>query len=174
MNARCFAPALAGLFLVATAVSAHAHATLEQSQAKVGSSYKAVLRVPHGCDGSATLKVRILIPEGVIAVKPQPKAGWELTITKGKYDKPHDYYGTLLSEGVKELVWSGRLPDDYYEEFVFRGQIAKDLAPGSTLYFPAVQECEKGVERWIDIPPAGKTAEDVPSPAPAVKLLPAE
>lgn len=166
---------LAGAGLAAAAAGpAVAHVTIEQTQAKVGSNYKAVFRVPHGCDGSATLKLRVLIPEGVIGVKPQPKAGWELTITRGKYEKPHDFYGTAVSEGVRELAWTGRLPDEYYDEFVFRGMIAKDLTPGSTLAFPVVQECEKGVERWIDRPPAGKTSEDVASPAPAVKLLPAE
>ena len=36
---------------------AFAHITLENQQAAVGASYKAVLRVPHGCDGSATVAV---------------------------------------------------------------------------------------------------------------------
>jgi uncharacterized protein YcnI len=34
-----------------------------------------------------------------------------------------------------------------------------------------VQECEKGVHRWIEIPVAGKTAADYPEPAPGLKLL---
>jgi len=47
---------------------AFAHATLETRQAPVGASYKAVLRVPHGCDGSATVSLRTRIPEGVIEI----------------------------------------------------------------------------------------------------------
>jgi uncharacterized protein YcnI len=35
-----------------------------------------------------------------------------------------------------------------------------------------VQECEKGVHRWIEIPAAGKSSSDYPEPAPALKLLP--
>jgi uncharacterized protein YcnI len=35
-----------------------------------------------------------------------------------------------------------------------------------------VQECEKGVHRWIEIPAAGKPASEYPEPAPALKLLP--
>jgi uncharacterized protein YcnI len=35
-----------------------------------------------------------------------------------------------------------------------------------------VQECEKGVHRWIEIPAAGKTASDYKEPAPALKLVP--
>jgi uncharacterized protein YcnI len=40
------------------------------------------------------------------------------------------------------------------------------------LYFPAVQECEKGVHRWIEIPEPGKSARDYKEPAPALKLGP--
>jgi len=46
--------------------AAFAHITLETQEAAVGSTYKAVLRVPHGCEGKATTAVRVQIPEGVI------------------------------------------------------------------------------------------------------------
>ena len=42
---------------------ATAHVTLENQEAKVGNSYKAVLRVPHGCEGTATTVIRVKIPE---------------------------------------------------------------------------------------------------------------
>ena len=64
-----------------------AHVTLETREAKAGTGYKAVLKVPHGCDGSATVKVRAQVPEGLIAVKPMPKAGWQLETVKGRYEK---------------------------------------------------------------------------------------
>src|SRR5690606_13900068 len=54
-------------------VTAHAHATLEKAEAAPG-SYKAVIRIPHGCDGQPTETVRVEVPEGYIGVKPQPKA----------------------------------------------------------------------------------------------------
>ena len=44
--------------------------------------------------------------------------------------------------------------------------------PGETLYFPTVQECEKGVHRWIEIPAAGKSRGDYKEPAPFLRLLP--
>jgi uncharacterized protein YcnI len=46
---------------------ANAHATLERQQAAIGSFYKAVIRVPHGCEGQPTLRVRVQVPEGVLA-----------------------------------------------------------------------------------------------------------
>jgi periplasmic copper chaperone A len=44
--------------------------------------------------------------------------------------------------------------------------------PGETLYFPTVQECERGVHRWIEIPAAGRSRGDYKEPAPFLKLLP--
>ena len=45
---------LAAAVVIAGATAASAHITLETHEAKIGSTYKAVLRVPHGCDGKAT------------------------------------------------------------------------------------------------------------------------
>lgn len=157
--------------LAFSAPAAFAHITLEKDEAKAGSTYKAVLRVPHGCDGKPTTAVRVQIPEGVIAAKPMPKAGWKLETVKGKYEKSYDYYGTPLSEGVKEIVWSGgELPDEFYDEFVFRGLLTDGLAAGEMLYFPVVQECGEAAERWIEIPAKGQDPESLEFPAPGVKL----
>ena len=82
--------------------SATAHVVLESKQAPAGSTYKAVLQVGHGCEGSPTKSIRVQIPEGVIAVKPMPKPGWELTTKRGEYAQAYDYYGEKLTEGVKE------------------------------------------------------------------------
>ena len=168
-----------GFFVTVIAVAAApalAHVSLETRQAPVGSSYKAVFKVPHGCAGSATTKIRVQIPEGVISVKPMPKPGWTLETVKGKYAAEYDYFGNKQSEGVKEVVWSGgKLPDDHYDEFVVTTYLTGGLKVGSTLYFPVVQECEQGVSRWIDIPKE-KEGEahnhDSKTPAPGVKLLP--
>lgn len=162
---------VAGLFAALCVTTALAHITLEVEQASVPSTYKAVFRVPHGCAGSPTVKLRVRIPDGMIAVKPMPKAGWTLETVKGKYAKPYDYYGTPTTEGVKEVVWSGgRLPDDFYDEFVLRGYLTGDLEASKMLYFPVVQECEQGVDRWIEIPAPGKSADDYETPAPGVML----
>jgi uncharacterized protein YcnI len=155
--------------------SASAHVTLENRQATIGAGYKAAFAVPHGCAGSATTRIRVQIPEGVIAVKPMPKAGWNVEVIKGKYAAEYDYHGTKYSEGVKEVVWSGgKLPDDYYDEFVISAFLTGVLKPDTTLYFPTVQECEQGANRWIDIPEDGGATHmhEGKWPAPGVKLMP--
>jgi len=169
---RCTTLAVIGLFgAVFVASSANAHITLENRQASPGSYYKAVFAVPHGCAGSATVKIRVQIPEGVIAVKPMPKAGWSVETVKGKYAASFEYHGATISEGVKEVIWSGgKLPDDNYDEFVAATYLTAALKPSTMLYFPVVQECEQGVSRWIELPSEGKP--EGKSPAPGVKLAP--
>ena len=165
--------AAAAASIVTAAAPAAAHITLEQQEAHVGAAYKAVFRVGHGCEGSPTIRVRVQIPEGVISVKPMPKPGWTVETVKGPYQQTYDYYGTPLSEGVKEVVWSGgSLLDEHYDEFVLRGQLTEGLPTDQMLYFPTVQECEEGAERWIEVPAEGKTADDYEYPAPGVMLLP--
>jgi periplasmic copper chaperone A len=150
--------------------TADAHVTLETNQAAVGTAYKAVLRVPHGCNGSPTTALRVRIPEGIIDVKPMPKPGWTLNVVKGKYVKTYSLYRAQVGVGVAEIDWAGgNLPDDEYDEFVFMAFVASDLQPGQTIYLPVVQESEKGVHRWIEIPGQGS---DLPEPAPGLRLVP--
>ena len=156
-----------------TASPALAHVTLERQEAPVGAPYKAVFKVPHGCGTSPTLKVRVRIPDGVIAVKPMPKPGWQVDLTKAAYGKPYTmFHSVTVTEGVKEVAWTGRLPDDNYDELVLSVYLTEDLVPGRMLYFPVVQECETGIHRWIEIPADGKSAADYNEPAPGLKLLP--
>jgi periplasmic copper chaperone A len=166
------AAGIATLSLAAT-LPAFAHATLEVGQAPIKSSYKATVRIGHGCEGTATLKVRVRIPDGYVAVKPMPKAGWTMETVRGPYPQPVKYFDETLTEGLREVVWTGKLLDEHYDEFVVRGYLSGSLEPGSRLYIPVVQECEKGTHRWIEIPAPGKSADDYKEPAPGVKLLPA-
>jgi periplasmic copper chaperone A len=164
--------ALGGAMLLAVPGWAAAHITLEQQEAAAGSVYKAVLRVGHGCEGSPTTAVRVRIPDGVIAVKPMPKPGWQLETQVEEYAEPAQHFSETLTEGVREITWSGgSLPDEWYDEFVFRGRLP-NAEPGTIVYFPVVQECEQGVHRWIEIPAEGRSPGDYEEPAPGVTLTP--
>lgn len=166
-----FTAALA-ISLAAASSLAHAHASLEQREAKTGAGYKAVVKIGHGCDGSATTTVRVDIPEGIIGVKPMPKPGWQITMERGAYTRAYKHYHGDLSEGVRRITWTGGpLPDDFYDEFVFSAFVAGELTPGTTLYLPVVQTCEKGELAWTDIPAAGQDAHDLKSPAATLTLI---
>jgi uncharacterized protein YcnI len=161
------ATALFGALALATV--AQAHITLQGKTAPVGSFHKVVLQVPHGCDGSDTTEIKVQIPEGVVDVKPQPKADWTLQLKDGAYSQPVKLHGATLDHGVREVSWSGDLPDAYYDEFAFMAYLAPSLKVGQTLYFPVVQTCKKGVARWIDTTGNHQAA----NPAPSLKLTPA-
>ena len=154
-----------------SAAPALAHATLDVSDAPAGSFFQFSINVAHGCEGSPTLKVRVRIPDGVAGVKPQPKPGWDVEVRKEKLARPIDAgHGRTISETVAEVTWTGKLLDEHFDRFVLHMKLPDK--PGTTLYFPTVQECEKGAQRWIEIPAAGKSAGDLKEPAPALKLGP--
>jgi uncharacterized protein YcnI len=168
MNKRSFAALVAALCVGSPAL---AHVTLEQQEAAIGGPTKITFRVPHGCGEQPTVKLRVMIPEGFIAAKPMPKAGWTLEMTQGNYAKAHDFFhGVKLSEGVKGISWKGNLPNDYYDEFVVSGFVSKDFTAGTMLYFPVVQECPSGSHSWVEIPKAGQSGHDLKEPAPGLRL----
>ena len=150
---------------------ASAHVSLANKEAAPNASYRAILQVPHGCDGAATTLVRVQIPEGVIGARPMPKAGWTLTTTKGAYAKPYENHGRTVTEGVKEIVWSGgSLADEHFDEFTFTATIATDGGVAKVVYFPTVQQCTKGEAAWTEIPSGQQTSRDLKKPAPALRI----
>ncbi|MEM8655625.1 MAG: YcnI family protein [Pseudomonadota bacterium] len=152
------------------ATTATAHATLEVQQAEAGSTYKGVMRIGHGCDGEATQRVDITVPEGVISVKPMPKPGWTLTTETGAYAQSYDYYGRTLTEGVRTITWEGRLDDGHYDEFIFRAKLAGDWEDGTMIHFPTVQTCANGTADWTVIPATGQDPHDIDNPAPGLMI----
>jgi uncharacterized protein YcnI len=163
---------LAGGLLLVAAHAALAHITLETREAPAHSYYKAVLKVPHGCNGSATLSITVSIPPGVVAVKPMPKPGWSLATGDTAYTEPYVSHGHSQSHGVGEITWSGgNLPDAWYDEFVFIAFLP-DRPAGTELAFPVVQRCETGETRWVQVPAAGQDRASLPEPAPILTLLP--
>jgi len=162
---------LTAIAIALVAQPARAHATLDRNEAPADSFFNTTVNIGHGCEGSPTLKVRVRIPEGVIGVKPQPKAGWELTIRKEKLAQPMvESHGRTITEVVAEVTWTGKLLDENFEQFGIHMRLPNK--PNETLYFPTVQECETGVHRWIEIPAAGKSRGDYKEPAPFLRLTP--
>jgi periplasmic copper chaperone A len=163
--------ALVAAAFMSLSIPALAHVSFETGQAKPNSTYKAVLRIPHGCQGQPTLKVRVRIPEGVIAVKPMPKPGWTLETVKAPYAKAYELNGERISEGVTGIAWSGQLEDGHYDEFVFQARITDAFRPGATVSFPVIQECPNGSEEWTQVPAAGQDAHSLKAPAPGVTIV---
>lgn len=170
MSRSVFVVLSAACLAAAPLAPAAAHVTLDTAQAPALGYVRLAIRVPHGCEGAATTGLRLQVPEGVTAVKPQPKPGWTLTVVAD--ETPTAPGGHDASPPVREVAWrGGNLPDSFYEEFVLRVRMPDGA--GQTVWFPFVQECEGGkVSRWIERPAAGQTLDQLRMPAYPVKLVP--
>lgn len=159
-------------FVFGGAVAASAHVTVQPSEAVAGAYFQTAFTVAHGCEGSPTIAVRIKLPDGVLSVKPQMKPGWTVEIKTRKLEGPlPSMHGKTITETVDEVSWrGGALPDNLYDTFGLQMKLPD--TPGKPLYFPVVQECEKGVHRWIEIPAAGQNHDALREPAPVVRLKP--
>ncbi|MDQ8022013.1 MAG: YcnI family protein [Moraxellaceae bacterium] len=156
------------LLLAAAPSLAFAHVSLEQNSAQAGSTYKAVFRVPHGCDGSPTRAITVFLPEGFVGAKPMPKADWKLETKSEKLAHPYDSHGTKISERVAVVSWSGgRLLDSEYDEFIVRTALPKEAGSAR---IRVLQECEKGATDWNEAPVEGKP--NPAHPAPKLDILP--
>ena len=164
-----FASAVA---LFALTAPASAHVTLDNGMSSWGSYYKAVLRVPHGCDGAATTGLAVDIPEGVISVKPKMMAGWTIKTTSGAYAHTYTIHGKPVNEGVKRVEWSGgNVPDDRFDEFAFQVKLPDDKEI-MRIYFPVTQMCGSTTVHWNEIAKPGENAHALKNPAPYVDLMP--
>ena len=137
-----------------TAVSAHV--SLQQPVAEAGSAYRAVLRVSHGCDGSATTSIAVQLPAGFRDPEPQRRPGW-----------------TASRQG-SEVRWSidskqAALPNAASGEFVVSGKLP--TTPGS-LWLKVQQTCEQGRLDWNQVPARGTAIEGLKTPAILLKVQP--
>jgi periplasmic copper chaperone A len=157
------------------ATASFSHVVLQERTATALSTYKAVMQVGHGCDGSATNQIRVTVPPGFLGVKPMPKPGWKLSTKMGKLAAPYDNgHGGMVTEGVSEVTWvaassDSALPDAHYDEFVIRGRLPKESGP---MWFRILQGCEKGSTDWAEVPAGGISTKDLKAPAALLEILP--
>jgi uncharacterized protein YcnI len=166
--------ATACIAALSSAGLAQAHVTLEEPAAIAGKGYKAVLRIGHGCEGTATHTVRVRIPAGFSGAKPMPKPGWVLDIQRAPLAVPYESHGRRVNDDVVEITWKAAsreaaLPDAQYDEFVLRGQLPAQPGP---LWFKVQQLCEKGQWDWFDTPTSGTSTRGLKAPAALLDVLP--
>jgi uncharacterized protein YcnI len=139
---------LASLLAALLTSSARAHVSLEPKTALGGSYQTLSFRAGHGCAGSATTAITIVLPEAITGAKPMPKPGW------------------TLSTGSREIAWrGGPLPDSQFDEF----KLLVKLPDGAgKQVFKVLQRCEQGSADWIELPGVAGS-----HPAPVLEILPA-
>lgn len=136
--------------LTACVGPANAHITFLEPEAKASSYYAGFLQVTHGCGSSPTVSVHVTIPEGIEIARPQPKAGWTLSIERAPIAKPiTSESGGLIKDRVIGVTWTGNLPADEFDQFGIMLKVPSDAAP---LYFPTTQTCASGTNAWTNVP----------------------
>ena len=80
--------------------------------------------------------------------------------------RPSETTSPIFSNGLGGLYCDNAKP-------VLTGYIGDEAQAGQAMYFRVVQECEKGINRWIEIPAGeGAPTAEPAEPAAALKLLP--
>ena len=141
-----FALSFSGLGLLSTA---SAHVSLQQADGETGSAYRAVLRVGHGCDGSATTALSVQLPAGFEVIQPQQKAGWTL-----------ERRGSVLTWSASNK--QAALPANEKGDFVVDGKLAATAGP---LWLKVQQTCEQGRIDWSQVPASGTAVDGLKTPA---------
>jgi periplasmic copper chaperone A len=167
--------AFCAVFLPAT--HAFSHITLEQQQVESGATYKAVLRVGHGCEGLPTTAVRVQLPAGFQDAKPMPKTGWTLQTKSEKLATPYDNHGKQITEDITEITWTVKAPefalkDSEYDEYTLRGRA---VMPAGAAWFKVTQLCQEGSKtgsnRWTEIPANGTSTRGMKYPAALLNVV---
>ena len=161
------------LGLGAVTFPSFAHIVLAEPAALANTSYRAALRVGHGCEGASTSAIRVTMPAGFQGAKPMPKAGWILSVKFAKLDQPYDNHGKPVTEDVREISWTAAsrdswLPDAYYDEFVLRGGLPSAAGP---MWFKVLQTCEKGSIDWAETPAGGTSTQGLKNPAALLEII---
>lgn len=148
---------------------AHAHIGLEQSSAPAGAYQKLTFKVGHGCQGSATNSITVLLPEAIIGAKPMPKTGWTIGTVDAKLAAPIMSHGVAITSAVREVSWKGgSLPDAQYDEFSMQVKLPASVGKQ---YFKVIQVCDKGRAEWSESPVAGAAAMKLKFPAPVLDIV---
>ncbi|WP_183101571.1 YcnI family copper-binding membrane protein, partial [Nocardioides pelophilus] len=140
-----------------------------------GSYAVLTVSVPHGCDGSATTKIAIDLPEPIHAVTPTRNPFWTVEKEMEQLDEPiTDAHGNEITERVDQVVYTARTPLPEGQRDTFELSLQLPDAEGETLAFPILQTCEEGETGWTEVAADGQDEDDLERPAPLVTITAAE
>lgn len=153
--------ALVALAALALPAAASAHVTLQPSEAAAGAYTVLDVRVPNESEDANTTKVDVRFPPGFASASYQPVPGWSVKVIKEKLPKPIQTDDGPITEGVREIVWSGgKIAPGEFIDFPLSVQIPGEA--GDELTFKALQTYDDGeVVRWIGAPESEHPAPQV-------------
>ncbi|MFE9428778.1 YcnI family protein [Kitasatospora sp. NPDC006697] len=164
---------LAAGTVLATAVPAFAHVTVQPGTATQGGYTAVAFRVPDESDTASTVKLEVSLPTDhpIASVSTQPLPGWTVQVDKSQLPNPIKTDDGSITTAVSKITWTadatGKIGPGQFQEF----KVSFGPLPGDTdqLVFKALQTKDDGtVVRWID---EAKEGQPEPAhPAPVLKL----
>lgn len=159
-----------------------------------GSSGSVSLKIGHGCDGEATKKIVIQVPESLINVKARPLAGWTISYKTKKLTKPATLYGSSVTTTIDTITYTAgqnnaladnqvQLVDIFFnvrktaELGTLPGKYKLDAKFGPNgwrpAYIPVTQICTTKQNKWTDIHVPNKPEPEEPAPIIFIREPPA-
>lgn len=147
----------AGLVLAAPA-AASAHVGVSPDAIEPEGSAVLTFSFTHGCENSPTTALRITMPEGLTSVSPTVDSAWDIAVEHADNGLVSAVTYTATAPVASELRGAASMAVRLGEK-----------APAS-LAFPVEQQCETGVNEWVEIAEDGGDPHDLESPAPVVTV----
>ncbi|MDX3076435.1 YcnI family protein [Streptomyces sp. MI02-7b] len=157
---------LSGAAVLAAAVPAFAHVSVQPGTAAKGSYSTVAFKVPNEEDKASTIKVEVNLPADhpIASVSLQPVPGWTAQVVKSKLAKPITSDDGSITEAVTKITWTGGkiAPGEFQQFPVSFGPLPEDA---DQLVFKAVQTYDnKDVVRWIEEQQEGQAEPEHPAP----------
>ncbi|MFD3453975.1 YcnI family protein [Streptomyces sp. NPDC058691] len=157
---------LSGAAVLAAAVPAFAHVSVQPGTAAKGGYSTVAFKVPNEEDKASTIKVEVNLPADhpIASVSLQPVPGWKAEVVKTKLAKPITSDDGSITEAVTKITWTGGkiAPGEFQQFPVSLGPLPEDA---DQLVFKAVQTYDnKDVVRWIEEQQEGQDEPEHPAP----------
>ncbi len=147
----------AGLVLAAPA-AASAHVGVSPDSVEPEGSAVLTFSFTHGCEQSPTTALRITMPDGLTSVSPTADNAWDIAL---------EHADNGLVSAVTYTATTP-IPSDLRGAASMAVRLGED-APAS-LAFPVEQQCESGVNEWVEIAEDGTDPHELDAPAPVVAV----
>lgn len=158
--------ALATGTVLALAVPAAAHVTIDPGEVPGGGYTTVNVKVPNEREDASTVSVELHLDmdHPMSSVRPQAVPGWEVEIETSELDEPLEAHGSRITEVPSKITWTGgEIGPGMFQQFPLSlGRLPEDA---DQLVFKAIQTYDSGEEvHWIDV------AEDAEHPAAVLTL----
>ncbi len=160
---------MTALTLLAPA-AAEAHVSVHPNEVPTGSFATLDIRVPNEMESASTVKLAVQVPPGFLDISTEYMPGWTAKVLTSKLAKPVQTDDGEVTEGVREIVWTGDgeqgvIPPGQFVNFPISTEIPGKQ--GEELTFKVLQYYDNGeVVRWIGSPSSEEPAPRIDVTAP--------